>query len=197
MGRFFVLYGFVLMRHASAWADTVNPEEFHRSVYALHQQQMAQRELRTEEKAGDYEGAAAAGYRYADTHYYDAGSGRLLSYVRRDAAKPENVHIVEVNVYENGRLVRDFGSMALPWAPRRPVRTFINLHHYNGALHGFRQHDLDGEVGYEFCEGSLAGRPVRISLDYGDINPTIAATVEYKACFDGMNSNWKQYQSPH
>jgi hypothetical protein len=55
------------------------------------------------------------------------------------------VHIVEVNVYENGKLVRDYGSVTLPWAPLQPVRTFINLHHNNGRLHSFRQYDLFGK----------------------------------------------------
>ena len=197
MRKFIIVYASVLICPAPAWAGSVSPEEFHRKVYVLHQQQIAQREIRTQEKTDNYSGAAAAGYGFVDTRYYDASSGRLLSYVRRDAAKPENLHIVEVNVYQNGRLVRDFGSMTLPWAPLRPVRTFINLHHYNGGLHSFRQYDLHGEVGYEFCEGAFAGNPVRISLDYSDITETIKATADYKACFDGMESSWARYLTPH
>jgi len=62
-------------------------------------------------------------------------------------------------VYEQGRLVRDFGSISMPWAPLHPVRTFINLHYYHGELHSFRQYDFFGQVGYEFCAGNLAGKP--------------------------------------
>ena len=197
MRRFFIMAACALPGLAPAWAGNVSPEDFHRKVHALLQQLNAQHQIRAEEQAGDYTGAAAAGYRYVDTRYYDAASGRLLSYMRRDAARPENVHIVEVNVYEDGRLVRDFGSLTLPWAPLRPVRTFINLHQYSGELHSFRQYDLYGEVGYEFCEGSFSGKPVRISLDYADINPTVAATAEYQACFDGMRKDWARFQTPH
>ena len=176
---------------------TASPADFHRAVYALHEQQIAQHEIRTEEGKGAYEGAAAARYRYTDTRYFDSASGRLLSNVRRDAAKPEYVHIVEVYIYEKGKLVRDFGSITLPWAPLHPVRTFINLHYYNGQLHSFRQYDYFGQVGYEFCDGELAGKPVRISLDGSDIDAVATATPEYKACFSGMNTDWAQYTRPH
>ena len=175
----------------------LSPAEFHRAVCALHEQQISQHAIRTEEEQGDYEGAAAANYRYVDTRYYDATSGRLLSHIRRDAAMPEQVHIAEVNVYENGQLVRDFGSISLPWAPLQPVRTFINLHHYNGPLHSFRQYDFFGQVGYEFCSGAWAGKPVRIALDASDINATNSATPAYQACFENMSRDWAQYKTPH
>ena len=124
MRKFIIVYASVLICPAPAWAGSVSPEEFHRKVYVLHQQQIAQREIRTQEKTDNYSGAAAAGYGFVDTRYYDASSGRLLSYVRRDAAKPENLHIVEVNVYQNGRLVRDFGS----WRALGTVKTCAYLH---------------------------------------------------------------------
>ena len=173
------------------------PADFHRAVYTLHERQIAQHMIRIEEERGDYQGAAAARYHYVDTLYYDAVSGRLLSHVRRDAEMPEYVHIVEVNIYENGKLVRDFGSLTLPWTPLQPTRTFINLHQYNGQLHSFRQYNFFGDVGYESCTGALAGKPVRIALDESEINETSAATVEYKACFEGVSADWKRYQVPH
>ncbi len=174
-----------------------SPEDFHRAVYALHEQQIAQREIRVVEEKGKYEGVAAAGYRYVDTGYYDSVNGLLLSRVRRDAAMPEYVHSVEVYIYENGRLVRDFGSITLPWAPTQPVRTFINLHHYNDKLHSLRQYNFFGQVGYESCKGEWAGKPVRISLDESDINTASTGTPEYKACFDGMSTDWAQFKMPH
>lgn len=185
------------MASLPALAAAPSPADFHRALYALHEQQIAQRAIRTEQETGDYEGAAAARYRYVDTRYYDASTGRPLSHVRRDAANPEFVHIVEVNVYENGRLVRDFGSISLPWAPLQPVRTMINLHHYNGGLHSFRQYDFFGQVTYEFCEGKLNGTPVSIALDGSDINAASTGTTTYKSCFDGVSADWAQYRTPH
>lgn len=174
-----------------------SPADFHRAVFRLHEQQIAQRQIRTEEESGDYEGSAAARYSYVDTRYYDAASGKLVSRVRRDADDSDLVHIVEANVYEQGRLVRDFGSVSMPWKPQQPVRTFINLHHYNGGLHSFRQYDFYGQVGYEFCEGNLAGKPVRIGLDGSDINAESTATPAYKACFEGMRKGWESFLEPH
>ncbi|WP_157648531.1 hypothetical protein [Thiobacillus denitrificans] len=172
--------------------------EFHRAVYALHAQQIAQHTVRTEETTGEYLGVAAAGYRYRITSYYEAETGRLLSRIQRDAMVPEAIHIAEVNVYDaHGRLVRDFFSSAPPWKPIHPSHAYINLHHYNGRLHSFRQHELDGEVNYEFCEGVQEGRPVRIALDWDSINGKANASPEYRACFDGMSKDWAQYIAPH
>lgn len=170
--------------------------EFHRAVYALHEQQLARHTVRTEETNGTYEGVAAAGYQYRITSYYDAGTGRLLSRIQRDARLPEAIHIAEVNVYDaDGRLVRDFFSSAPPWRPIHPSHAYINLHHHNGRLHSFRQFELDGLVNYEFCEGELEGKPVRIALS--DSEEKILASPEYRACFDGMSTDWAQYTTPH
>lgn len=171
-------------------------QQFHKAVYALHEQQIAKQAVRTETEQGDYEGSAAARYRYEDTRYYDAQTGQLISRVRRDAAGPEFVHIVEVNVYENGKLVRDFGSITLPWSPLNPTRTMINLHHYNGELHSFRQFDMFGQVVFEFCEGKHNGQRVDIALDGADINEKTTSTVAYKACFDGASKDWASYKTP-
>jgi hypothetical protein len=185
---------FLVNAHAAS-AD--NPAAFHQRVIALQQQQLAGHQVRSTEEQGTYEGAAGRGYRYIDTRYYDTASGNLLSHVRRDASNAELVHIVEVNIFEQGRLERDFGSITLPWSPLHPVRTFINLHQYNDALHSFRQYDYYGEVGYEFCEGKLAGSPVHISLDDTDINTASTASIAYKACFNGISKDWAQYKNPH
>lgn len=196
MRNFLILCSLFVAFHTSASAAS-SPAEFHRSLYTLHEQRIIQNKVRLEADEGEYEGASAAGYRYVDTRYYDITSGKLLSRVRRDAARPEFVHIVEVNIYEEGKLVRDFGSVSLPWASPHPVRTFINLHQYNGELHSFRQYDFFGQKGYEFCDGKLAGKPVKISLDDSDINESTTATEAYKACFNGMNKDWAQYKTPH
>ena len=190
-------WGCFMVFYSSAYAAEYSPAEFHRNVYLLHQQQIAQHAVRTEQEKGDYAGAAAAGYSYLDIRYYDAANGHLLSHVRRDASKPELIHIVEVNIYQNDKLVRDFGSVSLPWMPLRPVRTFINLHQYNEQLHSFRQYDITGQIGYEFCEGSWKGEPVKISLDDADINASNSSSEVYQNCFKDLNPNWAQYKIPH
>ena len=88
-------------------------------------------------------------------------------------------------------------SVTLPWNPLNPIRTIINFHQYNGALHSYRQYTIYGEVEYEFCEGNLAGNPVQISLEEADLNSKSRTTAEYKACFDGIKTDWAQYTNPH
>lgn len=172
--------------------------EFHRAVYDLHTQQLARYTVRTEETTGKYEGVAAAGYRYRITSYYDAPTGRLLSRIQRDATLPEAIHIAEVNVYDaEGKVVRDYFSSAPPWRPQHPSHAYINLHHHNGGLHSFRQFELDGQVNYESCEGTLDGKPVRIAGDGGGTDAITSTSPEYRACFDGMSADWARYASPH
>ena len=174
-----------------------SPADYHKAVYALHEKKIAQHSTRTVEEKGKYEGASAAKYSYVDTRYYDAANGHLLSYVRRDADNPSLVHIIEVNIYENGRIARDSGSVTLPWLPLNPVRTMINFHQYNGALHSYRQYDMYGQVTYEFCEGKLAEKFIKISLEEVDLNSTNRATADHKVCFEGIQTDWAQYTNPH
>ena len=183
--------------HAALAADSTRPE-FHKAVYALHKQQIAGRSVRTEEETGEYKGLAANGYRYRVTTYFDAATGRFLSRVQQDADKPDAIHSVEVNIYDDqGRVIRDYLTIAPPWKPDWPSRAYINLHNYNGQLHSWRQFELDGRVNYEFCEGELEGKHVRIALDWGDLYAMTVKSPEYHACFDGMSSDWGQYLSPH
>jgi len=181
----------------AATASANEAQQFHQALYALHERQLAQHAVRTEEESGNYEGEAAARYGYVDTRYYDAPSGRLLARVRRDAEDADLVHIIEVNVYENGRLVRDFGSITLPWAPRHPVRTMINLHQYPGALHSFRQYNIFGEVTFESCEGLFEGKRVSLALDGSNILPAVTSSASYRACFEGLAKDWQSYKTPH
>lgn len=168
---------------ANAFAAPSGPA-FHQAVYALHQAETSKYETRTQTEKNQYEGVAARDYSYIETRYFDKKTGKLISHVRHDAADPSAIHIAEVNIYDaTGRLVRDYGSISLPWAPKEPVRTFINLHQYNGDLHSFRQYDMSGNVGYESCEGKFEGKPSRLSLDVTDITKEISNSALYRACF--------------
>ena len=171
--------------------------DFHRLTYALHEKQIAQSPVKTEVETGKYNGAAAAGYAYRITSYSDAKTGRLISKVQRDAAKPDAIHITEVNVYDDkGRIIRDYLSIAPPWNPTFPSNAYLNWHHYPDKLHSFRQFELDGQVNYEFCEGELNGKPVKLSLPWEDMNKETTSTPEYRACFGGMSKDWKPYLTP-
>lgn len=173
-------------------------EKFHKAVYAFHEKQVAQHSVRTTEERGKYKGVAAGGEDYLITSYYDTATGLLLSRIQRSADNPREIHIAEVNVYDaKGTLIRDFFTSAPPWRPNYPSHAYINLHHYNGKLHSWRQFEITGEVNYESCEGELDGKRIRIGLDWTDIKPANTSTPEYHACFDGMNNNWKSYVNPN
>lgn len=175
-------------------AGEISPAEFHRALYALHEQIVGKHAVRMEVTEADYEGASGAGYRYNETRYYDAKDGRFLSRVRRDAAAPEAVLIVEVNIYnDTGQIVRDFASASMPWQPAIPVNTFINLHHYQAQLHSFRQYDIYGDARYQACDGSFESKRVSLSLYPEDITVERMSSPVYRACFDGGNEKWKPY----
>lgn len=193
MFRMFVLLALIM---TNALAEQSGPV-FHRAVHTLHEQEIAKRAIRTEAEEGQYEGAAAGRYAYTETRYFDTATGALISRVRRDASNPEFIHITEVNIYNGtGQLIRDYGTISMPWAPSQPVRTFINLHHYSEQLHSFRQYDIYGDVGYESCEGTFQGKRIRLSIDGRDITPERVATPAYQACFGGLKQTFADYAIP-
>lgn len=194
----YLLYSTLLLTALGQYAIAASSgPEFHAAVYKLHLKETAKRPVKTVVETGQYEGAAAGSYGYVETRYLDAENGQLISRVRHDAKNPNSIHIAEVNLYDGrGRLVRDYGSVALPWSSATPVRTFINLHHYDGDLHSFRQYDVDGKVGYESCEGKLNGKRERLSVDGSDINAELTASPLYKACFSGMTAKFPDFADP-
>ena len=168
------------------------------TVYALHERMLATHETRSTEEAGRYGGEFAKRFGFRETSYYDAKSNRLLSRVRRDRDKPDNLHIVEVFVYDaSGRLARDFSFIYLPWARNAPIRTFINLHHHSEGLHAYRQFDASGNLLYENCEGKFSGREVKISLEDFQIKPDVTSTQTYKSCFAKIPANVSGYLTAH
>jgi hypothetical protein len=170
---------------------------FSEVLFNLHKQQLAGREIRKTEHSGRYGGEAAKKYSFRDVNYYDADTGRLLSYVRWDGEKPDVYHIVEVFVYDAaGRLVRDFSSIYLPWARNAPIRTFVNLHRHNGELHAYRQFDASGRRLYEQCRGRVSGKAVDISLEYQDITAQATAAPTYKDCFSALPDTAGAYLTP-
>lgn len=170
---------------------------FSETLFNLHKRQIAGREIRKTEQEGRYGGLMATKYSYRDVNYYDAKTGRLLSYVRWDGDKPDLYLIVEVFVYDDaGQLVRDFSSIYLPWARNAPIRTFVNLHRKNGEVRAFRQFDASGQMLYEHCKGRVANEPVEFSLEYQDITAQTTALPEYKACFAAMPKTAGSYLIP-
>ena len=181
--------------HVKVWNN------FARQVLALHEKQIARYAVRKTVQTGGYHNQPDF---YLEESYYDTRTGKLVSRVRWEKDNPRQLHTVEVNILDDqGRVLRDFTAAYLPDYHNAPVQTLIDIHHYNGGLHSFRQYDAGGDLIYEFCEGTLDGRPVQIRLFEDDLfgnDPEIdklMAGADYKACFGGMSARVGEYINPH
>lgn len=179
------------VEHSRAW------NRFAEQVLALHRRQIAEYKVRVEERVGNYGGEMAKRYRFREVSYYEAGSNRLLSRVRRDRDRPEEVQLAEVYVYDaDGRVQRDYSFIYLPWGRGAPIRTFLSLHHYPDGLHAMRQFDATNNTIYESCDGLSQDRPVAISLPEERIGTAASTTADYQRCFAGMPKSAGLYLTP-
>jgi hypothetical protein len=189
---------------AATVAMDVNEEQirawnrFANTLIELHKQGLAGREIETSETAGRHGGEFANRFTYREVSYYDAKNGRLLSRIRREDNKPENIQMIDVFVYDSsGRVIRDYTAIYLPWARNAPIRTFINLHQYENGLHGFRQFDASGNRLYEQCRGKLSGTEVNLSLEDYQVDSRIMESAAYRACFTKLPETPERYLIPH
>ena len=167
------------------------------NTYNLHKQRLANKEVRLTEVMGEYGGLAAKGIFYKETSYHDARTGLLLSRIRVDRDKPEILHIAEVFIHDGqGRLIRDFAALYLPWSQNAPMQTMINVHHHTPYLHAYRQFDASGERIYEQCKGTASGAKMDISLEQQEINARSTASAAYQACFEGVPDTAGIYLNP-
>lgn len=208
--RSIVVTTILLLSVCPGWASTpqirrvymddnhvVSWNRFAANIYHLHMQRIAGKEIRQAEVIGEYGGLAAKGIFYKETGYHDAHTGLLLSRIRVDRDKPEILHIAEVFIYDGqGRLIRDFAALYLPWSQNAPMRTMINLHRYKPDLHAYRQFDASGERIYEQCKGTASGAKMDISLEQQEINARSTASAAYRACFEGVPDTAGIYLNP-
>ncbi len=169
------------------------------SLYRLHQRQIAGRKIREAEQIGGY--ARLEGF-YREVSYHDADTGRLLSRIQWERANPERIHTIEVYVYDDqGRVARDYMAWYLPHYRNAPRQTTINLHHYDGGLHGWRQFDASDNRIYERCSRQ-PGDKVLIELrgedriGHAEENPRIVNSREYQRCFGGLQKTAGRYLMP-
>jgi hypothetical protein len=170
---------------------------FVQGLLALHQKQISTREVDVHEEALRYGGEAAREYFYREQRFRERASGRELGRIRRDKDDPQRLHLIEVNVYDNGRVVRDYGAIFLPWAQAAPIRTFVNLHAYRDGLHAFRQFDASGDLIYEQCRGEWQGQRVWVDIAEPEVNPNRPASDIDRACFGSLPRQAGAYLTPH
>lgn len=166
----------------------------------LHHKQVKGKSIITTEKIGGYHGQPDY---YREVTYKDAKTGRVLSRIQWEKDNPENVHSIEVFVYDKkGRVIRDYAAAYLPDQRNAPVQTLINIHRYNGELHAFRQFDAGKDIIYESCEGKFNGKDQQLRLFEDDLAATdydsrqLLKSPVYKACFKGMPTVPGKYLRP-
>lgn len=180
--------------HVNSW------NEFSDKVYELHQQQIAGKNIETTETQGGYLSDPDF---YREVTYTDKSTGRVLSIIQWEKDNPDNVHSIEVFVYNDaGKVVRDYSAAYLPDARHAPVQTLINLHNYNGGLHAFRQFDVSKDVIYEYCKGEYQGKKHELRLFEEDLvaadydSRQLLKSPVYKACFTGLQADIGKFIEP-
>lgn len=170
------------------------------NLYRLHKQQVAGRRIREAEQVGGY--ARLEGF-YREVSYHDAANGRLLSRIQWERDNPDRIHGIEVYVHDDqGRVVRDYMAWYLPHYRNAPRATAINLYHFDGDLHGWRQFDASNTRTYERCTRQPNGAVV---LEYPDEDRLAEAAQdrrsamhgpEYRRCFAGLGKTAGRYLTP-
>lgn len=139
---------------------------------------------------------------YREVSYYDKQTNRLLSRIRWESDKPEQIHMIEVFIYDRqGRLSRDYLAAYLPLFRNAPIQTLINIHYYNDGLHAFRQFDASGALIYEQCKGRYFNEDIMLSIDEDEFylyrDETSDSYQTYIACFEMLPREAGQYLKPY
>lgn len=173
---------------------------FAEDVFALHQRQLAGRDVEERSRVGGYAGRPEF---YREVEYSDAGSGALLSRIRWVREQPGTIDVIEVFVRDGqGRIVRDYTAAWLPEYRKAPSQTLVSLHSYTGGLHAFRMFDASGDRLYERCEGEYRGESLRLEVDQemfydARLDPgPIFESEEYRRCFDGLPTTADAFLPP-
>ena len=142
---------------------------------------------------------------YREITTRDRDTGKVISKIFRETKNPDNLHGAEVYVYdEDGRLLREYQAMYLPYPDMRkaPYFTKLTRHVYIGDLHVTREFDANGWPLYESCHGQLNGRKVTIGYEYEE-SPDSLEDIEnpqlrraYQACFENFPNRPGPYTNP-
>ena len=182
------------LQHVKAW------NQFAHDLFLYHKYLMTRHDSYTQESTGGYAGLPDY---YREVRYYDKASDKLLSRIQWEVKKPQQIHVIEVFVYDkDGVLKSDYLAAYLPEHRNAPIQTLVNLHYANDELKSFRQFDASGARIYEHCSGKFFGEPLTISLeedDFGMFDENVIRTLNseaYLACFEHTPHIAAPYLSP-
>lgn len=173
--------------------------QFAERLVRLHEARLEGRDIATTERVGGYAGANAAEF-YREVEYVERSSGRLLSRLQREIESPENLHVIEVFIYDDaGHLARDYLAAFLPVYRNAPVQTLINFHAHNPGLHAFRQFDASNNRIHEQCRRA-SDDAVLLLLNEDDLlgqrGIKNTSTELYRRCFAGLPESAGVYVNP-
>jgi len=178
---------------------------FSDELYALHKWQLSKHRIRTTRSSGGYKQGGYLGGKdfYQEVRYIDVETDKLLSVIQWETDNPQQVHSMEVYIYDDaGNLNVDYLVAYLPAFRNAPVQTLINFHSAGDGLNAFRQFDASGELIYEQCSGQHLDGEVDISLeDYelttpGTESAGLMNSETYLACFGELSAEVGGYISP-
>mgnify|MGYP001820218046 FL=1 len=148
--------------------------KFVQDLYSFHKERIKKQEVSIEERIGGYGGVTNDLEFYREVRYYAKDSGRLLADIKWENRKPDNLHSIELYLYDDkGRISRDYTAAYLPPYRNAPIQTLISIHRYKDGLHSSRQFDVSDNRIFEFCVGQYRGEKVHIVFDDYEI-PTMA-----------------------
>ncbi len=169
----------------------------------LHKLLIADKDIRIEKRTGGYGGATNDLEFYTEEKFYNASSGELISSIKKEKKNPENVHMIDVFVYDSdGRMSREYSASYLPVHRRSPHETRIIIHGFHNGLHSQREYDASGNRLSELCIGKHKNAPVHILYeefeipDHRDeIDGNMAQQI-YIACFRTIPGTIGSYINP-
>ena len=140
---------------------------------------------------------------YKEYKYINKKTGKLISQLQWEKAYPDNLHTIEVFIYdEHGRVIRDYSAAYLPQYRNAPTQTLINLHAYNGLLHAFRSFDATGDHLLDRCTGRYNAKEINIMLDEDELyegqfaRDGVMQSDTYFECFKGLPKTAGKYLQP-
>ncbi len=105
-----------------------NWNQFATDLYEYHKKYISNKKITIKSKTGGY---ATQKEFYLEKEFYDE-NGRLLSRVAWELEAPQDLHVIEIFIYNSkGKVIRDYSAAYLPVYRNAPTQTLISLHHYN------------------------------------------------------------------
>ncbi len=201
-------FSFLLITHV-AYASNSEPakanpatvkqwNQFVDNIYQLHLNHINSRDIKTTARSGSYHDLP---YFFQEIKFYDNENNLPISKVEWETKNPDKLHSIEVYIRDKkNRLLREYSASYLPKFRNAPYQTLINLHHYNGELHSFRQYDASDNLIYEVCRSTILNKKLFEHDDYeipDNFQQGVGKDELYQHCFKSLPRSAELHLTPH